>query len=69
MFRPMSLFTHGNHMYVTDAGHHEVRVIDTESREFISKFGSEYLYNPGGITIDQDGFVYVTSHSSKIVIF
>ena len=26
VFRPVSLFTHGNHMYVTDAGHHEVRV-------------------------------------------
>ena len=69
VFHPVSLFMHGNHMYVTDAGHHEVRVIDTESREFITKFGSEYLYNPEGITIDQDGFVYVTSHSSKIVIF
>ena len=68
-FKPVSLFTHGNHMYVTDFDHHEVRVIDTESREFISKFGSEYLYKPEGITIDRDGFVYVTSHSSKILIF
>ena len=69
VFRPVSLFTYGNHMYVTDTGHHEVRVIDTESREFISKFGNEYLYRPEGITIDRDGFVYVTSHRSKIVIF
>ena len=69
VFRPVSLFTHGNHMYVTDGGHHEVRVIDTESREFISKFGNEYLYKPEGIVIDRDGFVYVTSHHSKIVIF
>ena len=68
-FQPVSLFIHGNHMYVTDDGHHEVGIIDTESREFISKFGSEYLYNPEGITIDRDGFVYVTSHFSKIVIF
>jgi sugar lactone lactonase YvrE len=67
-FRPVSLFMHGNHMYVTDDGHHEVRVIDTESREFISKFGKGYLYTPEGITIDKDGFVYVTSHSSKIII-
>ena len=69
VFRPVSLFTHGNHMYLSDAGHHEVRVIDTESRELISKFGSEYLYKPEGIIIDRDGFVYVTSHRSKIVIF
>ena len=57
---------HGSHMYVTDEGNHEVRVINIESREFITNFGSEYLYNPEGITIDRDGFVYVTSHSSKI---
>ena len=68
-FEPVGLFTHGNHIYVTDGGHHEVRVIDTESREFISKFGNEYLLKPEGITIDRDGFVYVTSHHSKIVIF
>ena len=66
VFEPVSLFTHGNHMYVTDGGHHEVRVIDTESREFISRFGNGYSE---GITIDQDGFVYVTSHHFKIVIF
>ena len=68
-FQPVSLFMHGSHMYVTDDGNHEVRVMNIESREFIAKFGSEYLYNPEGITIDKDGFVYVTSHSSKIVIF
>jgi sugar lactone lactonase YvrE len=69
VFKPVSLFTHGNHMYVTDIGHHEIRVIDTESREFISKFGNGYLFKPEGITIDRDGFVYVTSHHSKIIIF
>ena len=63
-FQPVSLFTHGNHMYVTDSGHHEVRVIDTESREFILKFGYGDLRSPEGITIDKDGFVYVTSHYS-----
>ena len=68
-FEPVSLFTHGNHMYVTDGGHHEVKVIDTESREFISRCGNGYLHDPEGITIDRDGFVYVTSHHSKIVIF
>ena len=67
-FKPVSLY-HGNYMYVTDEGHHVVRVIDTASREFISRFGNEYLHRPEGITIDRDGFVYVTSHFSKIVIF
>jgi tripartite motif-containing protein 2/3/tripartite motif-containing protein 71 len=68
-FKPVSLFIHGNHMYVTDEGHHEVRVVDIESKAFISKFGNGYLHRPEGITIDRDGFVYVTSHYSKIVIF
>ena len=68
-FEPVSLLIHGNYIYVTDGGHHEVRVLDTESRESISKFGNEYLLKPEGVTIDKDGFVYVTSHHSKIVIF
>ena len=68
-FLPVSLFIHGTHMYVTDAGNHEVRVVDVELREFVTKFGSKYLCDPEGITIDKDGFVYVTSHLSKIVIF
>ena len=56
-------------MYVTDEGSDEVRVMNITSGELVTKFGSGYLYGPEGITIDKDGYVYVTSHFSKLVIF
>ena len=69
VFKPVSIHMHGSHMYVTDEGNHEVRVMNIKSGELVAKFGRGYLFHPEGITIDKDGFVYVTSHLSKIVIF
>ena len=37
--------------------------------EAIATFGGGILRNPEGITMDKDGFVYVTSHYSKIFVF
>ena len=39
------------------------------SGEIIATFGGEHLSTPEGITVDKDGFMYVTSHFSKIVVF
>ena len=60
---------HESHMYVTDAGNDEVNVVNLKSGDFIVNFGSRYLYGSEGITIEKDGFVYITSHYSKIVVF
>ena len=68
-FKPVSLYMHKSYMYVTDEGNHEVRVISIKSGEVLAKFGRGYLNHPEGITIDKDGFVYVTSEYSKIVVF
>ena len=68
-FQPVSIHIHDSHMYVTDEGSDEVRVMNITSGELVTKFGSGYLYGPEGITIDKDGYVYVTSHFSKVVIF
>ena len=68
-FKPVSLLMLGNYMYVTDEHNHAVKVMNIESGEFIVKFGNGYLHTPEGITVDKDGFVYVTSHLSKIVVF
>ena len=67
-FRPVSLFMHNENLYVTDSGHHKVWVMNT-SGEIIAIFGGGYLSKPEGITIDKAGFVYVTSHHSKTVVF
>ena len=67
-FRPVSLLVHDEKVYVTDAGNHKVWVMTTTG-ETIATFGDGILRRPEGITMDKDGFVYVTSHHSKIFVF
>ena len=67
-FRPVSLLMHDESLYVTDDLNHKVWVMST-SGEVIATFGDGILRSPEGITMDKDGFVYVTSSYSKIVVF
>ena len=39
------------------------------SGEVIATFGDGILDSPEDITMDKDGYVYVTSHLSKIIVF
>ena len=59
---------HEDHVYVTDELNHQVMVMNALG-EVVAKFGSGYLNSPEGITIDKDGFVYITSDYSKIIMF
>ena len=59
---------HGHHIYVTNRYKHNVVVISV-SGEIIATFGDGYLNYPEGITVDEDGFIHVTSHASRIVVF
>ena len=68
-FLPVSICMHESHMYVTDAGNDEVRVVHIKSGELVAKISGGYLCRPEGITIDKDGYVYVTRHYSKVVMF
>ena len=67
-FRPVSLLVHDEKLYVTDAGNHSVWVMSATG-ETIATFGGGILRSPEGITMDREGFVYVTSHRSKIFVF
>ena len=67
-FRPISLLVHDEKLYITDSGNHSVWVMSTTG-ETIATFGDGILRSPEGITMDKDGFVYVTSHYSKIFVF
>ena len=67
-YRPISLVFYKELVYVTDIGGHHVSVI-TPSGEHVARFGEGYLKKPEGIAIDEDGYVYVTSHQTKILIF
>ena len=65
---PTGLLIHNDHIYVTDYHNHKVMVM-TLSGDVVVIIGSEHLKFPEGITMDEDGFLYVTSDHSNIVVF
>ena len=67
-FDPVRLLIHKEHIYITDYFNHYIIVMSLTG-ETVTKFGGEFLHEPEGITVDSNGFVYVTSHHSKIVVF
>ena len=67
-FDPVRLLLHKDHIYITDYFNHYVIVMSLTG-EMVAKFGGEFLHEPEGITVDNNGFIYITSHHSKIVVF
>ena len=67
-FRPVSLLVHHENIYVTDCHNNKVWVLNIAS-DSVTTFSCECLYKPEGIAMDKAGFVYVTSDSSKIIVF
>ena len=67
-FDPVRIIVHNSHLYTTDYFNHHIAVF-TMTGDLVTKFGGEFLHEPEGITVDDDGFVYVTSHHSKILVF
>ena len=65
---PTGLLMHYDHIYVADYHNHRITVM-TQAGEFVTIFGSEHMKFPEGIAMDEDGFLYVTSDHSNIVIF
>ena len=55
-------------MYTTDSWNNRVSVFHT-SGHFITTFGEGHLHQPTGITVDEDGYVYITNYKSSIVVF
>ena len=66
--QPVGIRVHNDHVYVTDYDNHRVLVMSLQG-EVITILGKGHLKKPEGIAINQDGFVYVTSQNSKIVVF
>ena len=67
-FKPVSIAMHYEKIYVTDWYSHTLWVMNA-SGKIIAIIGSGILSYPEGIAIDKAGFMYVTSHFSKIVVF
>ena len=55
-------------LFVTEHQKNHVTVFKT-SGELVTIFGKGILQQPEGIEVDIDGYVYVTSHFSRIFIF
>lgn len=65
---PVDIKIADNYIFVTDYVNSNVSIFRTTG-EYITSFGDGYLFKPEGIAIDLDGFVYVTSHESQIIVF
>ena len=65
---PACIQVRGQLLYITEMMNNRVSVFRT-SGQFVTTFGEDYLQEPDGLTIDEDGFVYVTSHTSKVLVF
>ena len=55
-------------LFVTEYQKNHVTVFKT-SGELVTIFGKGVLQQPEGIEVDTDGYVYVTSHYSKLLVF
>ena len=65
---PVSLAIHKELLHIAEYDGHRVSVMST-SGEMLTRFGDGHLLKPECITVDEDGYIYVTSHLSKVVIF
>lgn len=67
-FDLVRLLLYNDHIYTTAYFSNYIVVMNTAG-DIITKFGGEILCEPEGITADREGFIYVTSHHSKIIVF
>ena len=65
---PVCIQVRGQLLYLTEYVNNRVSVFHT-SGQFVTTFGENYLRKPEGLAIDEDGFVYVTSHESSVLVF
>ena len=68
LHKPVNIKVKGQLLYLTEEMNNRVSVFHT-SGQFVTTFGENYLQEPEGLAIDEDGFVYVTSHESSVLIF
>ena len=64
---PVSVRIHMGLLYITE--YNRFVSVFTKSGNFVARFGAPYIEHPEGIAIDEDGYIYVTSHRKQIVVF
>ena len=65
---PINMHIVNDFLFVTEFQKNHVTVFKT-SGEFVTIFGKGFLQQPEGLEVDVDGYVYVTSHFSKVFVF
>ena len=65
---PLNMHIVNDFLFVTEIQNNHIMVFKT-SGELVTTFGKGILQQPEGIAVDVDGYVYVTSHSSKVFVF
>ena len=65
---PLNLCIFNDLLYVTQSKKDHIMVLKTTG-ELVKTFGQGVLQQPEGIEVDADGYVYVSSHHSKIFVF
>ena len=65
---PLNICLINDLLFVTDFKKSRIAVLRT-SGEFITTIGDGTLDRPEGIQVDQDRYVYVTSHLAKVVVY
>ena len=65
---PQKITISRGYIYTTEYHMNSVCVF-TMAGDFVTTFGQEHIVHPEGITIDKDGYVYVTSNKESIVVF
>ena len=68
LVRPICICVVHNLLYVTDCRKHSVLVF-TISGQFVTCIGGSFLDSPDGVTVDSDGYVYVSTSKSAVFIF
>ena len=65
---PVNMHIVNDLLFVTEFKKNHITVFKT-SGELVTIFGKGILQDPEGIEVDADGYVYVTSHLSKVFVF
>ena len=68
IYGPLNMCIINDLLFVTDLQKGRIVVLKT-SGEFVTTIGDGTLDRPEGIQVDQDGYVYVTSHQSKVIVY
>ena len=68
MSRPVSLRIFSEVLYVSDYDRNCVLSF-TLSGDYVGSFGQKYLKGPEGLTIDEDGFFYISNDPTGIFVF